>query len=345
MDWMGLKEEHKLLRHDMKKFAEAELAPQVAEKDKMSEPQTEPVKKLAEIGGLGLLAAEEYDGAGMDFLSLVITVEELAKVSPSFALIVSAHNLVVDMISLKGSDEIKKEYLSILATGEMIAGMSIDTMLHPHISGKKRERLIVSGSFADVFCITVTNEESIQFMVVRKGKGLKTESELMGMRMSGICSFLPSGLEEGHSTFPMDTLDEYFSKMQLLFGGIACGISQSSLELSRSYAKERIQFERPIASFGMVRIMLAEMAMRANASKILVYEAASGNNVLDRTLAAVYATENSFYVADKAVQVYGGYGYTKDYPLEMFFRDAKVIEVFSGTADSQKVLIGKHLTS
>lgn len=346
MDWMGLKEEHKLLRQDIKRFAETELAPQVSETDKKGEPLIASMKKLAEIGGLGILISEEFSGAGMDLLSLVITLEELAKVSPSFALCVAIHNLVGDTILSYGSTELKKEFLSSLSTGKIIGGMAVDTMLHSVTSDGKRERLIVNGTFSDIFGFSMEKEEKKQFVVLKSDKRLKEEKEMMGMKSSGICSFKPNEKEIiERNTFTIDSPDNFFAKMRVLFAGVACGISLASFGHARSYSKERYQFGRPIAEFGMVRIMLAEMASKANASEMLVYQASQESDILDREIASIFAAENSLYVTDKGVQIYGGYGYIKDYPLEMFFRDAKVLEVFSGSADYRKVLVGKLLTS
>ena len=347
MDWVGLKEEHKLLKQDIKKFAETELEPQVSESDKKGEPMIPSIKKLAGIGGLGLLVSEEFEGVGMDLLSLVITVEELAKASPSFALSVGIHNLIGDVILSNGStDDLKKKYLPSLSTGEIIGGMAVDTIINPVHSGSEEERLIVNGEFCNVFGYFVKKDEGEEFVLIRNDKRLNDEKEMMGMRSSGICCFKPdeNDLNEGN-TFTIDSPDKFYAKMRLLLAGIACGISQSSFEHTRSYSKERHQFGRPIAEFGMVRMMLSEMASKVNGSRILVYQASCENSIVDKEIAGIFATESSLYVTDKAVQIFGGYGYTKDYPLEMFFRDAKVLEIFSGSADYRKVIIGKLLTS
>ena len=346
MDWMGLKDEHKLLRQDMKRFAEAELAPVVLEMDKKGEPLTSAMKKIGEIGGLGILISEEFGGAGMDFLSLIVTVEELAKVSPSFALSVAIHNFFGEAILSYGSTELKKEYLFSLSTGKMIGGMAVDTMNYPLLSNGCEERLVVNGTFSDIFGLSVKIDEKEHFIVKKKDEELKEETEMMGMRSSGISSFkLDENAMSEDKRFNIDSANDFYSRKRLLLAGIACGICQASLENARSYSKERYQFDRPIASFGMVRTMLADMVSRTYASRMVVYQAFSGKNVLDREIASVFATESSLYVTDKGVQVYGGYGYIKDYPLEMFFRDAKVLEVFAGSADYRKVLIGKSLTS
>ncbi len=347
MDWVGLKEEHKLLKQDIKKFAETELEPQVSESDKKGEPMIPSLKKLAGIGGLGLLVSEEFDGVGMDLLSLVITVEELAKVSPSFALSVGIHNLIGDVILSNGStDDLKKKYLPSLSTGEIMGGMAIDTIINPVHSGSEEERLIVNGEFCNVFGYFVKKDEGGEFVLIRNDKRLNDEKEMMGMRSSGICCFKPNGndINEGN-TLTIDSPDEFYAKMRLLLAGIACGISQSSFEHTRSYSKERHQFGKPIAEFGMVRMMLSEMASKANGSRIVVYQASCENSIVDKEMAGIFASESSLYVTDKAVQIFGGYGYTKDYPLEMFFRDAKVLEIFSGSADYRKVIIGELLTS
>jgi alkylation response protein AidB-like acyl-CoA dehydrogenase len=347
MDWVGLKEEHKLLKKDIKKFAETELEPQVSESDKKGEPMIPSMKKLAGIGGLGLLVSEEFDGVGMDLLSLVITVEELAKVSPSFALSVGAHNLIGEVILSNGStNDLKKKYLSSLSTGEIMGGMAVETIINPVHSGSEEERLIVNGEFCDVFGYFVKKDEGGEFVLIGNDKRLNGEKEMMGMRSSGICCFKPdeNDIKEGN-TFTIDSPGEFYAKMRLLLAGIACGISQSSFEQTRLYSKERHQFGRPIAEFGMVRMMLSEMASKANGSRILVYQASCENSIVDKEMAGIFATENSLYVTDKAVQIFGGYGYTKDYPLEMFFRDAKVLEIFSGSVDYRKVIVGKLLTS
>ena len=347
MDWVGLKEEHKLLKQDIKKFAETELEPQVSESDKKGEPMIPSIKKLAGIGGLGLLVSEEFDGVGMDLLSLVITVEELAKASPSFALSVGIHNLIGDVIFSNGStDDLKKKYLPSLSTGEIIGGMAVDTIINPVHSGSEEERLIVNGEFCNVFGYFVKKDEGGEFVLIGNDKRLNDEKEMMGMRSSGICCFKPDENDKNKgNTLTIDSPDEFYAKMRLLLAGIACGISQSSFEHTRLYSKERHQFGRPIAEFGMVRMMLSEMASKANGSRILVYQASCENSIVDKEMAGIFATESSLYVTDKAVQIFGGYGYTKDYPLEMFFRDAKVLEIFSGSADYRKVIIGKLLTS
>jgi alkylation response protein AidB-like acyl-CoA dehydrogenase len=343
MDWLGLKEEHRLLRHDIKRFAEAELEPRVLELDKESTPNSEAFGKIAKLGILGMRIPEDSGGAGMDLLSLVITLEELAKVSPSFALSVAAHNIVADTLVSIGSDDAKKEYLAGLAEGKRIAGLAIETMLQTEEEGSTKSRFVINGSFSHLIGY-LDREADGKFAIGENPGDLKAETELMGMRGSGICSFIPHGGSEKAHMSALGDPDDFFSKMRLMCAAISCGICGSALAQTITYAKERRQFDRPIATFGMVRIMLAEMASRADASRMLVYQAATEGTPLDRDMSAASAVEHALFVTDKGVQIFGGYGYTKDYAMEMYFRDAKVLEIFSGSAECIKVKIGEHLT-
>jgi len=345
MDWMGLKDEHKLLKQDIKRFAATEVLPQVPESDKKTEPMIDTLRKLAGMGVLGILVSEEFGGVGMDLLSLLITVEELAKVSPSLALSVMMHNLISDAIFENGTEEQKKEFLSKLAAGKILGGLAVDTMHNPLAQDEKDERMVVNGAFADVLGLHI-NKNGEDNMVLLKGvKDLKAEREISGMRSSGICSFAPEEEHLGKHDFFTFEKDKFFAKERLVLGAIACGISLAVFDYARSYSKERHQFGRAIAEFGMVREMLSDMVSKAKASELLVYEASQGNNVMDMELASTFAVESSLYVTDKGVQIYGGYGYTKDYPMEMFFRDAKVLDVLCGSIYSEKVSIGRLLTA
>ncbi len=343
MDWLGLKEEHKMLRHDIKRFAETELEPQLLELDKESKPHVEALKKIAELGILGILIPEKYGGAEMDMLSLVITVEELAKVSPSFALSVAAHNIVADTLGKTGSDEVKEQYLPELAEGKLIAGLGIGTVLHS-IGEKERKRFIINGTFSQLIGYGVQDEEKSSFTVEELEGSLDAERELMGMRASGICMFHPGGTSRARHTFQIPHPEQYFSAQRLLIAAIACGICDAVSSHSITYAKERYQFGRPIASFGMVRIMLAEMVAFTHASRMFLYQAVTDGSVVDKDMSAGFAVEHGLMVTDHGVQIYGGYGYTKDYPVEMYFRDAKVLEILAGSAENLKVQVGKALT-
>jgi alkylation response protein AidB-like acyl-CoA dehydrogenase len=344
MEWKGLKEEHKLLRQDMKRFAKTELEPEVSDMDKGSKPFTELLKKLGEIGGLGMIIPEEFGGVDMDLLSLVVTIEELSKVSPSFALSVAAHNLMGDAIVEGGSEDIKKKYLPSLTGGNVVGGLSMDTMIHSEKEKSEDERFVVNGSFSDIFGFMIEKDNIREFLV--KEGNVKKEEEMMGMKSSGIGSFKIKEDElDGVKKFAFDEPEKFDAKVRLIFGSIAAGISQATLEYAITYSKQREQFGRAICKFGMVRDMLAEMALKTNASKLLVYQASCDEDITEREIAAAFAMESALFVTDKGVQIYGGYGYTKDYPLEMLFRDAKVIELFAGSVDYRKVQIGKILTS
>jgi alkylation response protein AidB-like acyl-CoA dehydrogenase len=343
MDWLGLKEEHKMLRHDIKRFAETELEPKLLELDQESKPHVEALKKIAGLGILGILIPEQYGGAEMDLLSLIVTVEELARVSPSFALSVAAHNLVAQTMAAGCSDEVKQKFLPELAEGKKMAGLSIETMVHA-MGEKERGKFVINGSFAHLIGYRLQDEEEVLFAIEEPEGAREPDTELMGMRASGICVFLPGGRSHARSAFRMDNPADFSSTLRILFAAVSCGICGSVLAHSIIYAKEREQFGRPIASFGMVRIMLAEMAARTHASRMLLYQAATDGTLLDRDMSAAFAVEHALVVADHGVQIYGGYGYTKDYPLEMFFRDAKVVEILAGSAENLKVEVGKQLT-
>ncbi len=345
MDWVGLKDEHKLLKQDMKRFAETEVLPQVSEFDKKAEPMVDILRKLAGMGVLGILVSEEFGGVGMDLLSLLITVEELAKASPSVALSVMMHNLISDAIFENGNDEQKKEFLSKLATGKMLGGLAVDTMHNPLKQDEKDERMAVNGAFADILGLQISKNEEDNMLLLKGAKDLKLEREISGMRSSGICSFATEEKGFNRGDFFTFEKNKFFAKERLIFGGIACGISLAVFDYARSYSKERYQFGRAIAEFGMVRELLSDMLSKANASRLLVYEASQGNNITDMEIASTFAVENCLIITDKGVQIFGGYGYTKDYPMEMFFRDAKVLDILCGSIYSQKVSIGRRITS
>jgi alkylation response protein AidB-like acyl-CoA dehydrogenase len=344
MDWMGLKEEHKMLRHDVKRFAETELEPTALELDRQSTAHAEAFAKIGQLGILGILIPEQYGGAEMDLLALIVTIEELAKASPSFALSVAAHNLAGDILVMGGSDEVKQRFLPKLAEGKSIAGLGMDTMLSATDEAKEKGKFVVNGSFSHLNVYGIQNEGERVFVIEEAGSESKADTELMGMRASGISTVFPKGTGDALTSFQMDDPATFFSKLRLVLGSVSCGICGAALTHSISYAKERQQFGRPIASFGMIRIMLAEMAARTDAARMLIYQAAADGTPLERDMSAAFAVEHALAVTDHGVQVYGGYGYTKDYPLEMLFRDAKVLEIFAGSAEYLKETIGRQLT-
>ena len=346
MDWMGLKQEHRLLIKDIRKFADTEVAPLVRNADTSAEVLQMPLQKLAEIGVTGIIVPEEFGGVGMDFLSLLVTAEELAKVSPSLSLSVSMHNLYCYSLLQFTSDEFKKEYLPDFASGKQYGGFAVETVNSTPAEKDRKEGIIVNGTFASAFGFFRNDSEKQSFIVQTNSEGLKKLNEIMGFRSSGICSFYPRDVSiEKSIELDSHSIELFLARMRLIFGAIACGISSASFNNARSYAKERYQFGRPIAEFGMIREMLTDMYIRVNASELMIFNSSLNDDISTSIMSGIFAVENSLYVTDKGVQIYGGYGYTKDYPQEMFFRDAKVLEVFIGSSDYQKVKLGQMLTS
>ena len=370
--------EHELLRTSAREFAEREIRPVAARVDASGEFPRDTIAKMASLGWLGMTVPEEYGGSGLDTLSYAIAVEEVARVCGSHALIMAAHNsLCTGNILLAGSEAQKRRYLPDLASGRRIGAWALtepksgsDAAAMETTATRKGSGWVLQGTknfcthapVAGTFVIMAVtarakgNRGISAFLVERGNPGLAIgrEEEKLGVRGSPTSQLTLQDCE-----VPGDALlgpeDEGFTgALRVLDGGrisiaaMAVGIAQGALEASIGYAKERVQFGKPIAEHEAIQFMLADMAVRIDASRVLVHRAAwskDQGNAFKReaAMAKLYASEMSSFVTNRAIQIHGGYGYIRDYPVERMLRDAKLTEIGEGTSEIQRLVIAKEL--
>jgi butyryl-CoA dehydrogenase len=372
----NLNEEQQMVREMCRKFAVNELEPKAAEFDKTHEFPWEHVKKLGEMGMLGVVYPEDLNGAGMDYVSYAVAVEELSRGDASVGVIVSAHNsLCLSPIYYFGTDAQKKKYLSKLTTGEWIGCFGItEPGAGSDAAGTKTtaefkngkwvlngtKNFITNGGVADVAVVIAITEKGIghkgltMFIVEKGTKGFsvgKVEDKL------GICASSTTELVFDNCEIPEENLlgkkgEGFMIAMHTLDGGRvgiaaqALGIAQAALDAAAKYAKERVQFNQSISKFQAIQWMIADMATEIEASRMLTYKAAQLIGTGDRrrysryaAMAKLFASETSHRVTHKAIQIFGGYGYVKDYPVERHYRDARITELYEGTSEIQRLVI------
>ena len=375
-----LTSDQKMLQDQVKKFADSVLAPVAPDIDKSAEFPWDNIKKMAKLGLLGIIIPEEYGGAGFDYISLAIAIEEISRACASTGVIVAVNNSLVGYPIMQfGNEEQKKKYLPLLCKGEKLgafgltepnAGSDVAAMESTArldgdayiLNGTKR--FITNAGEAGVYVVfAYTNKElkhkGISTFIVERdipGFSLGKHEDLMGIRATANCEMIFEDVripkesllgKEGEGfKICMNTLD--VSRIDI--GAQAVGIAQSALDEAVRYSKERKAFGQPICNFQMVQSMLAEMATEIQAARMLVYFAGHCKNKgmtrfsLESAMAKYYAASIAVDVARKAVQIHGGYGYTKEYPIERIYRDAKILELYEGTSEIQKVVIARELT-
>ena len=373
-----LTEEQKLLKKTIRNFAETQIAPGAAARDEAARFPTELIPKMAEVGLFGIMIPQEYGGAGLDTVSAAIIVEELARFDAAIALIVASHNsLCAAHILNFGSQTQKQKYLPPLAHGEKLGAWALTepgsgsdaaalktraTLEGEYwvLSGEKQ--FTTQGSTAGVYVIMTSTEPSrgkrgiSAFIIERGTAGLrigKIENKL-GVRASDTAAVQLEEVRVPKENLLGELNGGFYEVLQVLQGGrvgigaMSVGIAQGALEESTKYARMRKQFGKPIAEFEAVQWMLADMVTEIDAARLLVYCAAQ---LKDRGMpfakaaseAKLYAAETAMRAATKAIQIHGGYGYIKDYPVERYFRDAKICEIGEGTSEIQRMVIAKEL--
>jgi butyryl-CoA dehydrogenase len=375
---MFLTEDQKLIQNMAREFAEKEVAPIAADIDKNHRFPAETAKKMGELGLLGLTIPEEYEGAGGDTVSYSLAVEELARVCATHSVIISAHvSLGAAPILKFGTDEQKKKYLPDLASGRKLSafcltepGAGTDAASQKSEAVLKGDNYIINGS--KVF---ITNgayaETFIYFAMTDKSKGLKgisafiVEKGFPGFSVGqvedklGICGSSTTEIILKDCAVPKANLlgkegEGFKVAMQTLDGGRigiasqAVGIAQGALEAAITYAKQRVQFGKPISANQGLQWMLADMATRTEAARQLTRHAALAKDTqprfgLEAAQAKLFAAEAAMWVTTKAVQVHGGIGYTRSYPVERFMRDAKITEIYEGTSEVQRMVIAGNI--
>ena len=373
-----LTKEQLLVRKMVREFAENEVKPIASEIDEEERFPMETVEKMAKLGMMGIYFPKEYGGAGGDVLSYAITVEELAKVCGTTAVIVSAHtSLCCAPIFENGTEEQKQKYLPDLLSGRKLgafgltepnagtdaSGQQTTAVLdgdHYVLNGSKC--FITNGSVADVFVVFAMTDpklgnRGISAFIVEKGfKGFSQgkHEKKMGIRGSSTCDLIfedcivPKenllGKEGAGFKIAMQTLDGG----RIGIAAQALGIGEGAIDEAIKYTRERVQFKKRISSFQNTQFQLADMHTRMQAAQFLVYNAALKKQAHERcsmeaAMAKLFAAEAASDVTRRAVQLFGGYGYTREYPVERMMRDAKITEIYEGTSEVQRMVIAANL--
>lgn len=373
-----LTEEQELLRKTVRDFAESEIAPKAAEMDEKEEYDLSLWNKMAEMGLTGIPYPEDYDGSGMDNLSYAIAVEELSRVCGSSGVLVSAHtSLCAWPIYAFGTEDQKKKYLAPLCNGEKIGAMGLtepsagsDAASLKTTAVKEGNEYVLNGTkifitnafIAETYVIFAATDRSkgykgISAFIVEKGTPGFTfgkKEHKMGIRASATyelvfenCRIPAENLlgEEGQGfKIVMMTLDGG----RIGIAAQALGIAQGAYEQALNYSKVREQFGKPISANQGLQWMLADMATQIEAARLLVYQAAYLKDSKQpyskqSAMAKLFASETAMAVTTKAVQIFGGYGYTREYPVERMMRDAKITEIYEGTSEVQRMVIAANI--
>jgi alkylation response protein AidB-like acyl-CoA dehydrogenase len=372
-----LREDLVAIRDLARDFAKDVCAPGAAERDRKEQFPTEPVRKAGELGLMGLLVPEKYGGSGLGNLALCLSLIEVNKADASVGVTLSVHNsLCCSCINSWGSEELKHKYLPKLASGEMLGAYALSETGsgsdagsltckavrdgdHYVVTGSKA--WITSGDHADVYILFARtggegNKGVSAFLLERASKGLtvgKKEPKL-GIRSSSTVQLHLDKVRIPAANLLNKENEGFKVALHTLDGGrigIACqalGIMEACLEASVKYARERKQFDRPIGDFQAIQWKVAEMKMRIDAARLLIYRAASLRDAgkphgLEAAEAKLFASQSANWCATQAVQVHGGAGYCADFPVERYFRDARITEIYEGTTEIQKVVIARHL--
>ena len=373
-----LTEEQEHLRREIRAFAEREIAPHVSAWDEASEFPLDVVKKLAGMGLLGVIVPPAYGGAGLGYVDYVLAVEELSAVDGSIGLTVAAHNsLGTNHIFLAGNEEQKKKYLPHLATGEWLAawaltepGSGSDASNARTTAEKRGDRYVLNGTknfitngrYADAIVVIAVTDKTkgthgLSAFIVEKGsKGFrpgKKENKL-GLRASDTSELIFEDCE-----IPVENLlgaegEGFIDAMRVLDGGrisiaaLSLGIGRGALDAALKYTKERRQFGKAIAEFQGIQWKLADMATELDAARLLTQRAAvlkdGGRKVTrESSMAKLFASEVAVRICDETVQLFGGYGFIKDYPAEKFYRDVKLCTIGEGTSEIQRMVIAREI--
>lgn len=374
----GQTETQKMIAETVRDFCAQHITPNIMEWD---EAQTFPVEVFKKLGGLGLmgvLVPEEYGGAGLTYTEYVTAITELSRVDPSIGLSMAAHNsLCTGHILQFGNEEQKKKYLPKLATAEWIGAWGLteantgsDAMRMKVTAKKDGDHWVlngaknwithgISGDVAVVLARTgeLLDSHGISAFIVERGtegfSGGKKENKL-GMRASETAEMVFDNCRVPAENMIGEEGEGFIQAMKVLDGGrisiasLSLGNAYGALDAAVKYSKERQQFGKPISSFQAISFKLADMATDIEAAELLTFKAANlknrGENVTNMSaMAKLYASEVAVKVCNEAVQIFGGYGFTKDFPVEKFYRDVKLCTIGEGTSEIQKLVIAKNL--
>jgi alkylation response protein AidB-like acyl-CoA dehydrogenase len=374
----GLTEEQKQLQSSVRAFAEGEIAPHVSEWDEKSEFPHEVVKKLGEMGLLGVIFPEDLGGAGMGYVEYVLAIEELSRVDGSVGIIVAAHNsLCTNHIMLGGNDEQRKRWIPKLASGQWLGawgltepGSGSDAAGARTTAVKKGDTWVLNGSKTFItngghancaVVLAVTDREKgtkgISAFVVEKGtKGFRPgrKENKLGLRASDTSELIFEDCEIPAENLIGKEGEGFKDAMRVLDGGrisiaaLSLGMARGALDAAMKYAQERRQFGKAISEFQAIQFKLADMATELDAAWLLTMRAAqmkdAGKKVtMESAMAKLYASEAACRICDEGVQIHGGYGFIKDYPAEKFYRDVRLCPIGEGTSEIQRMVIAREL--
>lgn len=379
MDFL-LSDEQEILRDSIRKFAEKEIRPLIEESDEMGKWPEILTQKLGEMGLLGIVIPTEYSGAGYTNCDYVIILEEISKVDPSVGLVVAAHNsLCSNHLNLFASEEQKRKYLTRLASGETLgawglteSGAGSDAAALMTKAEKKGDRwilngsklFITNGSLAEIHVVmAVTDPENrrngISSFILEKGMAgfqVGKKENKLGIRSADTSELIFEDVEVPAENLIGEEGKGYRQAMAVLDGGrvsiagFSLGIAAGALESALKYSKERVQFKQPISNFQAIQWMLADGFTELDAARLLTYRAAfledQGKKIpKESAMAKLFASELAVKSSSMAVQIFGGYGFTKDYPVEKFYRDSKLATIGEGTSEVQRWIIAQKVLS
>ncbi|HVG63153.1 MAG TPA: acyl-CoA dehydrogenase family protein [Hyalangium sp.] len=373
-----LPESHRALKASLKDFCERKVKSQAREWDKEEKFPMDVVRELGQLGVMGMLVAEEYGGAAMDSMAVAVAVEEIARYDGSLALTVASHNgLGTSHIRVFGNDAQKRKYLPKLASGEYLGawgltepGSGSDASGLKTTAVRKGDKwvlngakmFITQGTVGHVFVILALTtpekrQKGITAFILEKGTPGFSQRPIhgkLGMRSSDTAELILEGVElpdsqrlgEVDHGF-IDTL-QILDKGRITIGALAVGLGRGAIEESLRYARERTAFGQPIAEFQGLRWMFADMKTEIDAARLLVHRAAwmadAGKPYTQAaSQAKLFASEAAMRACNKAVQIHGGYGYTREFPVERYLRDAKLCEIGEGTSEIQRSIIAREI--
>jgi alkylation response protein AidB-like acyl-CoA dehydrogenase len=373
-----LSDEQKVLQGAVRELCAREILPNAARWDREERFPHEVIPSLGAMGLLGMQIPEEYGGAGMKFSDYVVALEEVARADASVGLTVASHNsLCTGHIFLAGNEEQKRKYLPRLARGEALGGWGLTEPGSGSDAGAARARavrvgdswrlsgtktFITQGSVGEIYVVLASTEPKLAqkgltaFIVERGTPGFRTGKriEKMGLHASDTTELVLEDVELPDSQRLGDVNHGFFDTLKILdkgrigIGAWAVGIGRAAFEASRKYAKDRVQFGKPIAEFQGIQHMLADMATELDAARLLVWRAACMQDQHLKTtkqssIAKYYAARATMRACTNAIQIHGGYGYSREFEVERYLRDAKLGEIGEGTNEVQKLVIAREL--
>ncbi|MDR0817452.1 MAG: acyl-CoA dehydrogenase [Clostridiales Family XIII bacterium] len=372
-------DEHLMIKDMVRKFAEGQVGPGAEERDEKEEFAFDLWKACGELGLAGVTFPEEFGGLGQDYLTYSIVIEELSRVDASVGVTISAHSsLCANPIYMFGTQEQKEKYLTPLATGEKLGAFGLtENFAGSDASGtrttavKEGNEYVINGSkifitngyYADTYVITAQMDKSkgnkgIAAFILEKdtpGFTFGKKEKKMGIRSSATYELVFENVRIPEENLLGKEGDGFKVAMQTLdYGRIgiasqALGIAQGAYEAALKYSKEREQFGAPLSALQITQFKLADMAIQIEAARLLIYEACEYATKHERitnkyaAMAKVFAAETANKVATEAVQIFGGYGYTREYPVERFMRDAKITEIYEGTSEIQRIVVAANI--